>query len=84
MTVFDKVFVPWERVWLCGEWKYAGRLSFLIALYHRTSYCGCKAAVTDLILGTAALVAEYNGLEKEKHIREKLAHHGTAYHSGQL
>jgi 4-hydroxyphenylacetate 3-monooxygenase/4-hydroxybutyryl-CoA dehydratase/vinylacetyl-CoA-Delta-isomerase len=74
MTVFDKVFVPWERVWLCGEWKYAGRLSFLIALYHRTSYCGCKAAVTDLILGTAALVAEYNGLEKEKHIREKLAH----------
>ena len=74
ITVFDKAFIPWERVWLCGEWKHAGRMSSLVALYHRTSYCGCKAAVTDLILGTAALVAEYNGLEKEKHIREKLAH----------
>ncbi len=73
ITVFDKVFVPWERVWLCGEWQYAGRAAFLISLFHRSSYTGCKPAMIDIFIGAMALVAEYNRLEKVSHIREKLA-----------
>ena len=73
ITVFDKVFVPWERVWLCGEWQYAGQAAFLISLFHRSSYTGCKPAMADLIMGATAMVAEYNNLEKAFHIREKLA-----------
>lgn len=74
ITVFDNVFVPWDRVWLCGEWEYARRVAFLISLFHRASYTGCKPAIADLLMGAVAMVAEYNNLEKVPHIREKLAH----------
>jgi len=73
LTVFDDVFVPWERVFLCGETMFAGQLAALFATYHRHSYTGCKAAVCDLVLGAAALVAEYNGVAKAPHVRDKLA-----------
>ncbi len=72
--IFDDVFVPWERVFMAGEWEFAGRMALLFALYHRHSYTGCKPAVTDVIMGFSALVAEYNGVPKAQHIREKLAH----------
>ncbi|MGB9846891.1 MAG: 4-hydroxyphenylacetate 3-hydroxylase N-terminal domain-containing protein, partial [Desulfotomaculales bacterium] len=69
LTVFDNVFVPWERVFMCGETKFAGQLASLFATYHRHSYTGCKPAVTDIIMGAAALVAEYNGIERAPHVR---------------
>lgn len=72
-TVFDNVFVPWERVFLCGETKFAGQLAIQFANYHRHSYTGCKPAVTDVIMGAAALAAEYNGVAQAPHVRDKLA-----------
>ena len=72
-TVFDDVFIPWERVFMCGEWDFAGRLALIFAGYHRHSYCGCKPAVTDIIMGATALVAEYNGVGKAPHIQDELA-----------
>jgi len=72
-TVFDNVFVPWERVFLCGETKFAGQLAIQFANYHRHSYTGCKPAVTDVIMGATALAAEYNGVEAAPHVRDKLA-----------
>lgn len=74
LTVFDNVFVPWERVFLCGERDMGGRLALLFALYHRHSYTGCKPSLTDILMGATALVAEYNGVETAQHIRIKLAH----------
>lgn len=74
LTVFDNVFVPWERVFLCGERDMGGRIALLFALYHRHSYTGCKPSLTDILMGTTALVAEYNGVETAQHIRIKLAH----------
>ena len=73
LTVFDDVFVPWDRVFLCGETAFAGQLAALFATYHRHSYTGCKAAVSDIMTGAAALVAEYNGVAKAPHVRDKLA-----------
>jgi len=72
-TIFDDVFVPWERVFMCGEREYGGMLALLFALYHRHSYTGCKPAASDVLMGFAALVAEYNGIEKAEHVRHKLA-----------
>ena len=71
--IFDNVFIPWERVFLCGEYQHAGALALLFALFHRHSYSGCKPAIGDLIVGTAALAAEYNNVHKASHVREKLA-----------
>jgi 4-hydroxyphenylacetate 3-monooxygenase/4-hydroxybutyryl-CoA dehydratase/vinylacetyl-CoA-Delta-isomerase len=73
MTIFDNVFVPWDHVFLCGEPDMGGYLALLFALYHRHSYTGCKPAMTDIITGAVALMAEVNGIEKEGHVREKLS-----------
>jgi aromatic ring hydroxylase len=71
--IFDDVFVPWERVFLCGEYQHAGILALLFALFHRHSYSGCKPAIGDLVVGTAGLAAEYNNIHRASHVRSKLA-----------
>lgn len=72
VVIFDNVFVPWERVFMCGEWEFAGRLALTFAGFHRHSYCGCKPAVTDIILGTTALAAEYSGVGNAPHVVDEL------------
>ncbi|MGZ3523736.1 MAG: 4-hydroxyphenylacetate 3-hydroxylase family protein [Thermodesulfobacteriota bacterium] len=72
-VVFDNCFVPWDRVFLCGETIHGGACALLFALFHRHSYSGCKPALGDLMLGTVALAAEYNGIAKAQHVRDKLA-----------
>jgi 4-hydroxyphenylacetate 3-monooxygenase/4-hydroxybutyryl-CoA dehydratase/vinylacetyl-CoA-Delta-isomerase len=74
LVIFDDTFVPWERVFMCGEYEFGGRLALTFATCHRHSYCGCKPAVEDIIMGLIALTAEYYGVEGKSHIREKLAH----------
>ncbi|MEW6554747.1 MAG: 4-hydroxyphenylacetate 3-hydroxylase N-terminal domain-containing protein [Actinomycetota bacterium] len=71
--IFEDCFVPWERVFLAGEYVHGGALALLFALFHRHSYSGCKPAIGDVILGTAALAAEMNNIHKQPHVREKLA-----------
>ena len=71
--IFEDCFVPWERVFLAGENNLGGAMALLFALFHRHSYSGCKPAIGDLILGSAALAAEVNNIHKESHVREKLA-----------
>lgn len=72
LIVFDDVFVPWERVFMCREYGYSGRLVERFAGYHRQSYGGCKVGVGDVLIGAAAALAEYQGVEKAPHIRDKL------------
>jgi len=71
--VFDDVFIPWERVFLCGETKYAGRIVTRFAKAHRMN-CGgaCKVGFADLIIGGTMLAAEFTGVEKVPHIQEKI------------
>lgn len=73
MTIFDNVFVPWEHVFLNGEYEFGGRLALLFALYHRHSYTGCKPAMTDVLMGATALMAECNGIEGKPHVGDRLA-----------
>lgn len=62
-----------ERVFMCGEADFGGRLALSFANNHRFSYCGCKPAITDVFIGATALVAEYNGVPKAPHIQDELA-----------
>ena len=72
LTVFDHVFVPNERIFLNGETEFAGMLVERFAGYHRQSYGGCKVGVGDVLIGAAALAADYNGAAKASHIKDKL------------
>ncbi|ABB32442.1 4-hydroxybutyryl-CoA dehydratase [Geobacter metallireducens GS-15] len=72
LTILEDVFVPWERVFMCGEYKYAGLLVERFASYHRQNYGGCKAGVSDVIIGATTAMAEYNGAAKASHVRDKI------------
>ncbi len=72
LTIFDNVFVPNERIFLNGETEYAGMLVERFAGYHRQSYGGCKVGVGDVLIGAAALAADYNGANKASHLKDKL------------
>lgn len=72
LVIFDNVFVPNERIFLNGEYDFSGMLVERFAGYHRQSYGGCKVGVGDVLIGAAAVVAEYNGAAKASHIKDKL------------
>ena len=78
VVVFDRVFVPKERVFMCGEWEFGRRLALLFADSHRHSYCGCKPAVSDILCGATLLAAEANNIDRVAHVREKLAEFASA------
>jgi 4-hydroxybutyryl-CoA dehydratase/vinylacetyl-CoA-Delta-isomerase len=71
LVIFEDVFVPWERVFMHGEYAFTGLLVESFAAYHRQSYA-CKVGVGDVLIGAAQTAAEYNGVEKAAHIKDKI------------
>ena len=71
LVVFDDVFVPWERVFMCREIDFAGRLVEQFASYHRQSYA-CKVGVGDVLIGAAQCMADFNGAQKASHVKDKI------------
>ncbi len=72
MVIYNDVFVPWERVFLCGEYEFAGQMVRTFGSYHRHSHGGCKSGVGDVLIGAAATIADYNGVANVSHINAKL------------
>ncbi|MEM1484130.1 4-hydroxyphenylacetate 3-hydroxylase family protein [Oscillospiraceae bacterium PP1C4] len=72
LTIFENVFVPNDRIFLNGETEFAGMMVERFAGYHRQSYGGCKVGVGDVLIGAAAVAAEFNGAAKASHIKDKL------------
>jgi 4-hydroxybutyryl-CoA dehydratase/vinylacetyl-CoA-Delta-isomerase len=72
VIIFDDVFVPWERVFMAGEYAFSGLLVERFAGYHRQSYGGCKSGVGDVLIGAAQALAQLQGTEKASHIKDKI------------
>ena len=62
-----------KRVFLAGEWKFAGPLALTFVEFHRFTAVSYKLPLVDALVGTALLLAEYNGIERAGHVRDKLA-----------
>jgi 4-hydroxybutyryl-CoA dehydratase/vinylacetyl-CoA-Delta-isomerase len=85
MVLFQDVFIPWDNVFLNGEYEYAGNMVRNFGNYHRHSHGGCKCGVGDVLIGAAATASDYNGLgtdptapgynglSRVSHINNKLA-----------
>ncbi len=73
LTIFDDVLVPHDRVFLKGEWEFAGELAKTFVEFHRFTAISYKLPLVDALVGAALLMTEYNGLERAKHVQEKLA-----------
>ena len=80
LTVFDDVFVPWERVFMNGETEAAGFLALTFVKFHRFTAVSYKLPLLELFAGSARAIAEYNGVDGAGHIREKLTEL-AAYHA---
>jgi len=72
MIIFNDVFVPWDKVFMCGEYQYAGELVELFAAHHRASYGGCKVGVGDVLIGATRALARMQGIENTSHVKDKL------------
>lgn len=73
MVVFDNVFVPWDRVFHCGETAYSGKFVTRFARTHRMT-CGgtCKVGFMNQIIGACKLIQEYKGLDSITHINDQI------------
>ncbi|MGF7011263.1 4-hydroxybutyryl-CoA dehydratase/vinylacetyl-CoA-Delta-isomerase [Lachnospiraceae bacterium PF1-21] len=72
LMIFEDVFVPNDRIFMNGETDFAGMMVERFASYHRQSYGGCKVGVGDVLIGATALAADYNGVPKASHIKDKI------------
>jgi aromatic ring hydroxylase len=72
ITIFEDVFVPWERVFMAGEYDFAAQLALGFVEYHRFTAVSYKLPLVDALVGGAALMADMNGITRAAHVREKL------------
>jgi 4-hydroxybutyryl-CoA dehydratase/vinylacetyl-CoA-Delta-isomerase len=71
LVVFDNVFVPSNRIFMNGETDFVGMMVERFSGHHRPSYA-CKVGVGDVLIGATALSADYCGVNKASHVRDKL------------
>lgn len=71
-VIFDRTFVPYERVFLDGEVSHAAVLAHALGLWERAGVMHA-ADGADQMVGLAALLAEANGIASEPQIRDRLS-----------
>ena len=69
--LFEDVFVPKERVFMCGETKYTLKAVSNFIMPYRSAIGGCVAGQGDIKIGSALLTARTNGLAS-KVFRDKI------------
>jgi 4-hydroxybutyryl-CoA dehydratase/vinylacetyl-CoA-Delta-isomerase len=74
VVIFDRVFVPWERVFYEGEWEHSQVLTYSYATHHRHSCIAARAGFGDLLIGAGALMCEANGFDpgEKANLREPM------------
>jgi len=70
--IFDDVFVPWDRVFMCGEVEFAVDMVVKFSSFHRQSHGGCKSGKIDCMIGTALNMMDYNGTTRPSHLKQKV------------
>lgn len=69
--LFEDVFIPKERVFMCKEYAYSSEAVMNFIAPYRTAIGGCIAGQGDVMIGAAALMARANGLS-EKIFKQKI------------
>jgi len=74
VVMFDRVRVPWERVFYAGEWEHSSALTYHYATHHRHSCIAARAGFGDLLIGAGALMCEANGFDpgEKENLREPM------------
>jgi 4-hydroxybutyryl-CoA dehydratase/vinylacetyl-CoA-Delta-isomerase len=72
LTVFDDVFVPWDRVFFVNRPDLAGATALTFVEFHRFTAISYKLPLADALLGAGLAIAKANGIAKAGHVRDKL------------
>jgi len=72
LTVFDDVFVPWERVFFVDRPELAGAAALTFVEFHRFTAVSYKLPLLDAMVGAGIAMARANGIDRAGHIRDKL------------
>ena len=72
LTVFDNVFVPWERVFFQARPDLAGATALTFVEFHRFTAVSYKLPLLDALVGAGIAIARANGIERAGHVRDKL------------
>ncbi|HEY4343385.1 MAG TPA: 4-hydroxyphenylacetate 3-hydroxylase C-terminal domain-containing protein, partial [Parvibaculum sp.] len=64
-VVFDDVLVPWDRVFLAGEWQLSGAFAGSLGLWERTAGLVDAVESAATMVGLAQLVSEQQGKGKK-------------------
>lgn len=64
--LFDDVFVPNDRIFMAGEFKYTGKVIQYFTANYRACIGGCVTGQGDVMIGAGMLMARANGLESKK------------------
>lgn len=60
--IFEDCFVPNDRVFMAGEFKYSGKVIEFFTANYRACIGACVAGQGDIMIGASALMARTNGL----------------------
>lgn len=74
LIIFDKVFVPWDRVFVYRDSIQGSRLALNFALWHRFTAVSYRGAWANIMIGITKLLAEYNGTENVAHINRNICY----------
>jgi aromatic ring hydroxylase len=72
LTVFDNVFVPWERVFFHARPDLAGAAALTFVEFHRFTAVSYKLPLLDALVGAGIAIARANGIDRAGHVRDKL------------
>lgn len=72
LTVFDDVFVPWERVFFEGRPDLASAAALAFVEFHRFTAASYKLPLLDALVGAGIAIARANGIDRAGHVRDKL------------
>ncbi|PKP22490.1 MAG: 4-hydroxyphenylacetate 3-hydroxylase [Bacteroidetes bacterium HGW-Bacteroidetes-21] len=64
--LFQDVFIPNERVFMAGEFKYSGKVIEYFTANYRACIGACVAGQGDVMIGASVLMARANGLSHKK------------------
>jgi 4-hydroxybutyryl-CoA dehydratase / vinylacetyl-CoA-Delta-isomerase len=72
LTVFENVFVPWERVFFVDRPDLASATALIFVEFHRFTAVSYKLPLLDALVGAGITIAKANGTDRAGHVREKL------------
>jgi 4-hydroxybutyryl-CoA dehydratase/vinylacetyl-CoA-Delta-isomerase len=65
LLLFEDVFVPNERVFMCGEAKYTAKFIQYFTANYRACIGACVSGQGDVMIGASVLMARANGLSSK-------------------